>query len=773
VTAADAVSIDVERQTPQGPRQTSMGASASGQAVTVDVRTGGPGRQTTGAVTVTGQDWGAEIGRQKQGTGGPTLGVRLDSQGNPTFDVGYAIQTKGGSSFKPTVSHGIRAEARVPIELEDGRFLVAYTMTETTTVGAGGAARRAPQGRPGFSVGGNLSKFEAESKQGTRIFKSKQDAEEFRNKAAEVLAFDLTTAVPATADDAKKIPVGETRGRGDTEGRNVGLSGSFSGATLGRNWQKSDTIGRSFYRVSEDLLNVTTTVMQDKVKDWSASALFLANQKGGDTTKGFGVTMQFDISTQAGCEALDFYLKTGLPPASGAKILEVMDLAAKGKHDRYQLPTLGNADWSDKRWEKETRGERGVTKEFGGEQVHQQDPTWLAELTGDRELYSSAQLISQQIRGKEQYTAIINIKSESGEYNREQFGKIFMGARTSGPVKPSGTWTLSADIDKKVVHELEQVSTKFKNAKDRDDKQRILSELFREGGAGMAGGLVRSGGKFMLSWDLELQGDPNFPGRAGRDKLVIQREQLARNLKTSPEAAGQVVREVHEVLNRLDARRKSVNDPAKYTDLPDELRRQQVTLIDKHISEFHQLRSNALMAAGKHDPNESIDKIRDRIKRPEAYKTLALEERELARLKDKVADQDAAINELRQKITIGLEAIGRARLLKDSPPGLKKHLVSYLEALREAKALREEQAKLGAKLQELRDKAFAAAGPQAQTEAWRQLDALVSSRHRLLTLEMNKIDDAGEELVPITARESRWGVKYDDFWAPIESRADE
>ena len=38
---------------------------------------------------------------------------------------------------------------------------------------------------------------------------------------------------------------------------------------------------------------------------------------------------------------------------------------------------------------------------------------------------------------------------------------------------------------------------------------------------------------------------------------------------------------------------------------------------------------------------------------------------------------------------------------------------------------------------------------------------------------MNKIDDAGEELVPITTRESRWGARYDDFWAPIESRADD
>ena len=490
VTAAEAISIDkdVERQTAQGPRQTSMGASASGHAVTADVRTGGPGRQTTGTVTVTGQDVGLEVGRQKPGKGGPTAGIRLDSQGNPTFDVGYAFQTKGGSSIKPTFSHGTRVEAREPIELEDGRFLVAFTMTETTTVGVGGAARRAPQGGLGFSAGGNVSEFEAESKQGTRIFKTKQEAEAFRDTAALRLTFDRTTAAPATSADAKKIPVGETRGQSDTEGRNVGVSGSFGGTTLGRNWQTSETTGLSFYRVSDDLLNVTATVTQDKAKDWGISGLVLANQKGGDTTKGFGVTIQFNISTQAGREALDLYLKTRFPPLSGAKIVGVMNLTGEGDYDRYQMPGLGTAAWSDRAWQKETRDEEGVTKEFGGEQVHQQDPTWLAELTGDRELYSSAQLISQQIRGKEKYTAIINIKSESGEYNREQFGKIFMGAKTSGPVTRSGAWTLSADIDKKVVDELERVSTKFKDAKNQDDKQRILSDVFRKAGAGMAGG---------------------------------------------------------------------------------------------------------------------------------------------------------------------------------------------------------------------------------------------------------------------------------------------
>ena len=227
------------------------------------------------------------------------------------------------------------------------------------------------------------------------------------------------------------------------------------------------------------------------------------------------------------------------------------------------------------------------------------------------------------------------------------------------------------------------------------------------------------------------------------------------------------------MLNRLYARRKNVKDPEKYADLPEELRKQQIALIERHTYEFDQVRSNALMAAGKRDPKESIDAIRARIKKPHAYDDLNPEKSEMARLQDKVADQDAAINETRRKIEIALEAVGRARVQDNIPEKYKKHYMPSRMALKEADAFHKQQAELGSKVQELRARAFNAADPQAQTEAWRQLEAAVSRRSALLTQEINKINDAGAELVPITKPESRWGAKYDEFWAPIEDLADE
>ena len=55
---------------------------------------------------------------------------------------------------------------------------------------------------------------------------------------------------------------------------------------------------------------------------------------------------------------------------------------------------------------------------------------------------------------------------------------------------------------------------------------RILSEVFKENGARAAGGLVRSGGRSALAWTLELKGDENFPGAAGRQRLKEQQKKL-------------------------------------------------------------------------------------------------------------------------------------------------------------------------------------------------------------------------------------------------------
>ena len=89
----------------------------------------------------------------------------------------------------------------------------------------------------------------------------------------------------------------------------------------------------------------------------------------------------------------------------------------------------------------------------------------------------------------------LTVGGEDGSFNRDQFRKIFMdkGAPAGSEVKSSGEWTLSADIDKKMFESLERDNDKMKQAKTREERLKIYSEIARAGGAQMLGGQVRIG----------------------------------------------------------------------------------------------------------------------------------------------------------------------------------------------------------------------------------------------------------------------------------------
>ena len=176
-------------------------------------------------------------------------------------------------------------------------------------------------------------------------------------------------------------------------------------------------------------------------------------------------------------------------------------------------------------WESDTIGEQGRGHEIGGGQEHQQDPTWLARKTGDRKLFSSAQLIYRETEGKESYTAVIRVKSESGDYNQDEFAKAFFGAHATHDAQPSGEWIISAEISKRVVEDIAALRDQTGLARTSRDKARMMTKLMTERGGQMAGGLMRSGAK-KTDWMVELKGDPNFPGAAGRAKLDAEKKAI-------------------------------------------------------------------------------------------------------------------------------------------------------------------------------------------------------------------------------------------------------
>ena len=339
------------------------------------IPTAGGGRKETYAkASITAQGVGTEVGNLKTSPTGTTRGavggVKFDEKGNPTLEVGYLIQGESGSSIKPTFSQGRRVDASEPELQPDGSFLVRYTVTDTTTVGIGGEAKRT---KAGMGVGGSISSFDASANSGTRRFTDKKEAEKFQKNAATMLNFTQGTQVPRSAADVKDIAVGESRGSSQTEGTATSLSASYSGFSIGRNTTESTTHGLTVERISDKVVNVTTNVTTEEAKEWAASGLFLTNAKGKSSSHGFSVVLQFDLSTTPGQKGFDFYMATGIPAMGGWKNIGETTIDTQASYDRYSIPLLGTAEWREPEWESDTIGEQGRGHEIGGGQEHQQE----------------------------------------------------------------------------------------------------------------------------------------------------------------------------------------------------------------------------------------------------------------------------------------------------------------------------------------------------------------------------------------------------------------
>ena len=130
-------------------------------------------------------------------------------------------------------------------------------------------------------------------------------------------------------------------------------------------------------------------------------------------------------------------------------------------------------------------------------------------------------------------------------------------------------------FSKRAVEDIAALRDQTGLARTSRDKARMMTKLMTERGGQMAGGLMRSGAK-KTDWMVELKGDPNFPGAAGRAKLDAEKKALSDGLKAAPTSGPAVARRAEEIIAALDKRREAVADQTKYTDLPTELRDQQL-----------------------------------------------------------------------------------------------------------------------------------------------------------------------------------------------------
>ena len=459
-----------------------------------------------------------------------------------------------------------QADASDPIWVEElQRFMVTFKVSSTYSASIGGG-----KGSGGVHGSVHVGKSKTNFESGSRMFKTLDEANDFRDNVRQRTDRSAFMPPPTSVLGALQIPEGESRGAGTatatTEGGALDIEQGLG--NVGYTHVSTETNELSIMKVGPTTVDVTRTFSEDDTSDPHISGLGLSNTKGKSGETGRAVIYQFDLNTENGKAAFQRWCGSDQDPGDGATNKRIRTFRSRNAHDDYGFPVKFSASWKGRTWQMRDVDELGnVTETFGGGTDRDIRTGWFSEnITRDKEQHANAQIVATLKGGKESYTARFTVSGKSGDSNLEELGQIFSGANHPAG-RSSGYWLLTAPIDPKVVHELERDNPLFRNAKTVQERMEIYTAYEEQHGPRMIGGQVRQGGK-PLSWNLELPGDPNFPGASGREALNQQRARLAAQLKGKPDSAGSIASEAKDTLDALKKRLKAVTDRKQYTDLP-------------------------------------------------------------------------------------------------------------------------------------------------------------------------------------------------------------
>ena len=443
-------------------------------------------KATTGGITVDPHSIGGNLAQSyttkggKEVTGGASF--TADDKGNSSMSLTGGVKTKSGAGASVTISSGHTVTAEDPEEVSPGVWEVKYVVADTDSVGAGGSMS---SGMAGAGISGSVT--DAKNQTGTRRFKNEKEAKDFKDNAADRIAKQgglAGTFLPVTTiPGALSIPIGESRGVGDSRTKAGSVSGTF-GATISKSGQTTSAHEISILRAGNTTVHVTYIISSSEGSDWGISGLGLGNQKGGSESSLWALTYEFNLASKEGADAFQSFVAIPFPPLSGARRVSVRTLNTQEDHDKYSMPGGFSDVWSGTTWQNRVEDDQGVHKQFGGKQSRDTTPGTVGKFLGDKEQHSNAQIVRGQENDKDAGgRAQLDVSGESGSFNRDEFRKIFSDSR-DWDATASGKWTLSAPVPMAAIRELEAVNPKLRAAKTLDEKMVIYSELVKENGAG-------------------------------------------------------------------------------------------------------------------------------------------------------------------------------------------------------------------------------------------------------------------------------------------------
>lgn len=620
---------------------------------------------TTGSVGRDGASisHGVETKRQDGSSSASNVGGAVDwSQGTATANASHSRTSAGGTQ----VSAGGSATINKNGELTDAQAEVGMGNKKTGTSVSAHAGYHVTAGEPvkrngvwvvswerSLSAGGKAGKSggrggvsvkgEVEHKDlGTRVFTSQEEAENFTKHAASMLPTDQPD--PGTVAGALAMQIGESRGHSDGVSGGVGVTGRAGVASAGVSAEKGSEAGTTIERVSPNVFLVT-------VSSGDSSGLSGQFGIGGVTAGGYtqsanseSQTLRFDLSTAEGQAAFETYNRTHQVPKKGAKVISQTEAEQRRSGTRLNYGAAGSASFNSTTFDSTTYDESGKTEVHGGS-YDQSIVSKIPFMKGHDNMGVS--LVGVEKNDKDRsYVLQGSVDSSKGSDSRKHLAQI-TGMRydssddkEQGGIKSSGKWRVDvnftaddadqfmAAIEDEKVRDVSifesgpdhrnNLRKALKSARTSDDRMKaIASYVAKDGFEGDAldtmrkvmFGQANSGldnhflGNF--DYDLKLEGDKNFRGVEGRIELEHKIAGYQKLMSVSEASSSTLVGSLQGELEALRKQRAEIANPKRYTDLPEELRAQQVAKVDMYIATISDMRRQAALAATRNNPGST------------------------------------------------------------------------------------------------------------------------------------------------------------------------
>ncbi len=482
-------------------------------------------------------------------------------------------------------------------KLVEGMWVVTYTKSVGGNASLGGTSA----GGHSANIGGSAS----ETSTGERRFKTKGEADAFQKKGP------TEAAAPTTAEGAAALAVGDRVSTTDAKGAQVGGSAMIQGLQVGGKLQIGKSHSVTVVKADPTRVHVEVTDADTLGGEASLGTFGVSMKAGASRTLSQGVVLEFDISTPAGQAAFEQFRRTGVAPASGARLVA----RTSGRSDSEVSGVgLGIVDITAT-----STVEQSTTETADGDKIERAAGTDAvgvdAGFLGKHQVSTTLDT-SETNDASRAYGTKATIDSSSAESANHELAAA-TGVKQNSNIEgaPKGQWsvtshfsdaqiqTLCAEINSdhfnyhsliyRSGHGAALIQAVKGSGGNMDAVRLALSEFISETGSrGLE--LMRDtiGGKF--AYDLNLAGDKYFTGASGREATERQIADFKARLASPKSDKGSLIGQIATCLSSQQEKLAAIGDPRQYPELPSELRTEEIAKTRSMVKTLEQMRDQAL-----------------------------------------------------------------------------------------------------------------------------------------------------------------------------------